>query len=64
MIVIGVSLLVYDHCLTLPDEVLLIWSAPRSFAKYAFLANRYLVAICLLIVVDGMHTLWLHEIGH
>lgn len=49
---IGVSLLVYDHCLTLPDEVLLIWSAPRSFAKYVFLANRYLVAICLLIVAD------------
>ena len=50
---VGVSILLYDHALTLYDEVKLVWRAPCSFSKYGFLANRYLVLACLLSVAYG-----------
>ncbi|KAL5485183.1 hypothetical protein ACEPAI_7825 [Sanghuangporus weigelae] len=37
----SVTFLVYDHLITLPDEVRYIWGAPFSFPKLAVLANRY-----------------------
>ncbi|KAI0812300.1 hypothetical protein BC629DRAFT_1436398 [Irpex lacteus] len=52
--VAGLIVLLYDHALTLSDEVSLVWAAPRSFAKYAYLFNRYMVAICLLAVTHEM----------
>ena len=39
--------------MTLSDEINLIWRAPRSFAKYAFLGNRYLVLGALVDVNIG-----------
>jgi hypothetical protein len=39
----GLSLLLYDHLLTFSDEVDLVWKAPNSFSKWAFLLNRYVV---------------------
>ncbi|KAA1469921.1 hypothetical protein DENSPDRAFT_796979 [Dentipellis sp. KUC8613] len=51
---IGLVALIYDHILTLPDEIRLIWKAPRSFAKWAFLANRYIVALCLILVANEL----------
>lgn len=41
--VAGVVVLLFDHVLTFGDELLYIWRAPTSFAKCAFLLNRYLV---------------------
>jgi len=52
--VIGFVILVYDHLLTFGDEVQLVWAAPRSFAKYAYLFNRYLVMACLFAVTHEM----------
>ncbi|KAK6985019.1 hypothetical protein R3P38DRAFT_2575143 [Favolaschia claudopus] len=37
------QLLLYDHLLTLSDEIEYIWSAPNSVAKVLFLILRYLV---------------------
>ena len=51
--VVGLVVLLYDHALTFSDEVTLVWAAPRSFAKYAYIFNRYLVMACLLAVAHG-----------
>ena len=50
----GLVILLHDHLLTLSDEINLIWRAPRSFAKYAFLGNRYLVLGALVDVNIGV----------
>ncbi|OCH84997.1 hypothetical protein OBBRIDRAFT_839300 [Obba rivulosa] len=47
---VGLVALVYDHALTFGDEVSLVWTAPHSFAKWAFLVNRYFV-LCMQIAV-------------
>ena len=49
----GLVVLLYDHILTFNEEVRLVWRAPHSFPKYAFLFNRYLVLSCLLPVAHG-----------
>ncbi|OBZ67024.1 hypothetical protein A0H81_13031 [Grifola frondosa] len=46
----GLVVILYDHLLTLSDEAALIWTASASFAKYTFLANRYLVLGALIAV--------------
>jgi len=52
---IGLVLLLYDHILTFDDEVRLVWKARRSFARSAFLVNRYLVACALIWVAFTMN---------
>ena len=47
--------MLYDHVLTFDDEVRVIWTAPRSFAKWMFLLNRYLSEVCLLAVANGAY---------
>ncbi|KAI0058028.1 hypothetical protein BV25DRAFT_1830590 [Artomyces pyxidatus] len=54
---IGLVCLLYDHLLTLSDEIKFIWMAPRSWAKYVFLTNRYVVALCLLAAANGTSSL-------
>ncbi|KAJ7935849.1 hypothetical protein B0H13DRAFT_447408 [Mycena leptocephala] len=44
----GFVLLIYDHLLTLGDEVEYIWSAPFTLAKSVFLILRYMVPLFLL----------------
>jgi hypothetical protein len=51
----GLVALLYDHLLTLDQEVRLIWQAPGSFVKWVFLANRYLSEVCLLAVANGVY---------
>jgi hypothetical protein len=46
-------MLLYDHMLTLPEEIALVWKAPPSFAKYGFLLNRYAVPSMLIAVAYG-----------
>lgn len=55
MIAVGLVVLLYDHVLTFADEVRLVWLAPRSLAKYAFLLERYLVLGTLLCVACGVY---------
>ena len=50
---VGLIVLLYDHVLTFFDEVRLIWRAPASYPKYAFLFNRYLVLACLITIARG-----------
>ncbi|GJE95843.1 hypothetical protein PsYK624_120330 [Phanerochaete sordida] len=50
----GLVILCYDHVLTFMDEVRLVWRAPPSFFKYAFIFNRYMVLSCLLVVAYEM----------
>ncbi|KAI0027898.1 hypothetical protein K488DRAFT_16604, partial [Vararia minispora EC-137] len=57
----GLVCLLYDHILTLSAEVTLVWRAPRSFPKYAFLANRYLVLATLVIINSGTFSLIMHN---
>ncbi|VDB83148.1 unnamed protein product [Peniophora sp. CBMAI 1063] len=45
----SVTFLIYDHVLTLGDEVEYIWKAPRNITKYLFLFNRYMVPIVICI---------------
>jgi hypothetical protein len=39
--------LLYDHLLTLDDEVKYVWSAPGTIAKVLFLTLRYMVPLFL-----------------
>jgi len=50
----GLVVLLYDHFLTLGDEINLVWTAPRSFLKWVFLINHYLVEVCLITVANEM----------
>jgi len=49
----GTVVLLYDHIITLPDEYRFVWKANPSFAKYAFLLNRYVVPSVMLLVLSG-----------
>ncbi|KAF7369013.1 hypothetical protein MVEN_00228100 [Mycena venus] len=40
---VGLVILLYDHLLSLPDEVRFIWSASRTSSKFLFLGMRYMV---------------------
>ena len=55
---VGLIILFYDHLLTFADEVRLVWRAPRSFPKYAFLFNKYLVLANLLAIAHGESRSW------
>ncbi|EGN99615.1 hypothetical protein SERLA73DRAFT_134913 [Serpula lacrymans var. lacrymans S7.3] len=50
----GLVILLYDHLLTFADEVALIWTSSRSFAKYLYLMNRYLVPQVLIVTAYQM----------
>ena len=50
----GAVVLFYDHIMTLPDEYRFVWKAKSSFAKYAFLLNRYVVPSVMFLVLFGM----------
>ncbi|KAJ7720167.1 hypothetical protein B0H16DRAFT_1896895 [Mycena metata] len=43
----GFVVLLYDHLLTLDDEVQYVWAAPNTTAKILFLVLRYMVPIFL-----------------
>ncbi|KAJ7740911.1 hypothetical protein DFH07DRAFT_838408 [Mycena maculata] len=45
----GLTILLYDHLLSLPDEVRFIWSARFTSSKFLFLATRYLVPSVMLV---------------
>lgn len=51
----GLVALLYDHVLTLDQEIRLIWKAPNTFVKWMFLVTRYLSEACLLALANGAH---------
>jgi hypothetical protein len=45
VLVVALVILITDLITSHSEERRLVWTAPRSWAKYAFLANRYLVPV-------------------
>lgn len=53
----GNSILIYDHMITLPEEIAFIWRRPKALFAILFLLNRYIALlgnICGL-VMDFVH---------
>ncbi|KAJ7678242.1 hypothetical protein DFH06DRAFT_1317016 [Mycena polygramma] len=46
---VGLVILLYDHLLSLDDEVRFIWSARFTSSKVLFLALRYIVPVIMLV---------------
>ncbi|KAG0702187.1 hypothetical protein DFH29DRAFT_512182 [Suillus ampliporus] len=49
----GTSILIYDHMVTLPEEVAFIWCRPKTLPAVLFLINRYVALlgnICALVL--------------
>ncbi|RPD65425.1 hypothetical protein L226DRAFT_530992 [Lentinus tigrinus ALCF2SS1-7] len=49
MTLVGFTALLYDHFVTLTDEVLLIWRARKGVVSTIFLVNRYVIPIILAL---------------
>ncbi|KAG9043075.1 hypothetical protein FS837_010059 [Tulasnella sp. UAMH 9824] len=52
--VAGYTILIYDHILTFPTEVELVWRKPKGHVTYAFLFNRYLVPLVIAVGIFQM----------
>ncbi|KAG2136347.1 uncharacterized protein EDB93DRAFT_784974 [Suillus bovinus] len=49
----GNSILIYDHMVTLPEEIAFIWRRPKALSAILFLLNRYVALlsnICALVM--------------
>ena len=46
-----IALLYYDHMLTFPDEIKLIWCQRFSVISLLFVINRYLAFVCYIPVL-------------
>ncbi|KAG2146027.1 uncharacterized protein EDB93DRAFT_1329001 [Suillus bovinus] len=44
----GNSILIYDHLITLPEEITFIWRRPKTLAAMLFLLNRYLALLGII----------------
>lgn len=57
--IVGYALLVFDHVLTLEDEVEYIWPSRRSPVKIIYLGNRYgnipLLGLVTLHTLGGLY---------
>ncbi|KAG8681563.1 hypothetical protein FRC08_015552, partial [Ceratobasidium sp. 394] len=45
----GACVLVYDHILTFPDEVQLVWKQNWSVVSTLFVLNRYITPLVLVV---------------
>ncbi|KAH0835715.1 hypothetical protein J3R83DRAFT_9536 [Lanmaoa asiatica] len=54
------SILLWDHILTFPDEVELIWMARLSIPKVLFLLNRYVVPLAMIV---QSHVQWYYAVS-
>ncbi|KAG8698239.1 hypothetical protein FRC09_007338 [Ceratobasidium sp. 395] len=50
----GFVVLLYDHLLTLGDEIELIWSRPGNIVSIIFLVNRYMTPLVLVVDVYAL----------
>ncbi|KAF8532322.1 hypothetical protein JB92DRAFT_1313531 [Gautieria morchelliformis] len=57
-LVSSLALLIYEHFLTLGDEVRYIWSSRVSLAGFLFFVTRYYVPICLSVITSALTTKW------
>jgi len=49
----SLTLVIFDHMLTLSDEIAYVWRKPKSFVLWLFLAIRYYVMAALTVVSIG-----------
>ncbi|KAG9019169.1 Phosphotransferase enzyme [Tulasnella sp. 427] len=49
LILVGFVLLIYDHFLTLPEEIEFVWRRPKNMISWIFLCNRYLTPLVLIV---------------
>ncbi|ETW77234.1 hypothetical protein HETIRDRAFT_326903, partial [Heterobasidion irregulare TC 32-1] len=55
------TVLLYDHLLTLPEEVATVWKKKKTYVLYLFLFIRYYAPVAVSVVAFGMlHTDTLH----
>ncbi|KLO09485.1 hypothetical protein SCHPADRAFT_907705 [Schizopora paradoxa] len=54
---VGLVLFLYDFCLTFEGEIRFVWPAKSSFARTAFLLNKYVVIIMLIATAYVMNDL-------
>lgn len=50
----GITILILDHLLTLNRETQLVWPLKAGYLKWAFLVNRYLVPLVLVLFMHSM----------
>ncbi|KAI0267290.1 hypothetical protein BC834DRAFT_1040623 [Gloeopeniophorella convolvens] len=49
----AITMLLYDHLLTLPDEVQTVWKKKKTFALYLFILVRYYAPLAVSVVAFG-----------
>jgi len=49
----SLTLIVFDHFLTIRSEVVYVWQRPKTFVLWLFLAIRYYAILALLVVAVG-----------
>ncbi|KAG1831583.1 hypothetical protein EV424DRAFT_158201 [Suillus variegatus] len=42
---VAISILLYDHMATLPEEIMFIWRRPKAMSAVLFLVNRYIAVL-------------------
>jgi len=47
------TMLLYDHLLTLPDEVQTVWKKKKTFPLYLFILVRYYALLAVSVVAYG-----------
>ncbi|KAG1743196.1 uncharacterized protein EDB91DRAFT_1051487, partial [Suillus paluster] len=47
--ILGFTILVWDHVVTIVDEIELIWQGPKGILVYLFLLNRYLTPLGFIV---------------
>ena len=59
----ALTLTIWDHCLTLPEEFDLVWFRKFDLTKAVFLFNRYGVEAGLVLVTYGMCNLCMRRLN-
>ncbi|KAG1798849.1 uncharacterized protein HD556DRAFT_1348488 [Suillus plorans] len=49
----SISVLIYDHVATLPEEIMFIWRRPKAMSAVLFLINRYLAVLNNILALMG-----------
>ncbi|KIO22740.1 hypothetical protein M407DRAFT_27770 [Tulasnella calospora MUT 4182] len=49
LILVGFVILLYDHFLTIKEEIEFVWRRPKNLISWIFLCNRYLTPVVLAI---------------
>ncbi|EIW76885.1 hypothetical protein CONPUDRAFT_158037 [Coniophora puteana RWD-64-598 SS2] len=52
--VMGYTILLWDHAITLGDEVEIVWRQRQTMMSYLFLFNRYVIPLRFMITLYGM----------